>query len=111
MRRESCATDRRVTYAALTQLGLDRVLALDWDRMIPGHPYAGGRFGTKDDVRELKQYMTELSDAVKAAADQVKCFDTAMKEIKLPKYESMPGYANGLPFVARRYCGLWGRGT
>ena len=20
-------------------------------------------------------------------------------------------YANGLPFVARRYCALWGRGT
>lgn len=26
---------------------LDRVLALDWERMIPGHPYAGGRLGTK----------------------------------------------------------------
>jgi len=40
-----------------------------------------------------------------------KCWDEAEKEFKLPKYESMPGYANGLPFVARRYCGLWGRGT
>ena len=26
-------------------------------------------------------------------------------------YENWPGYADGLPFVARRYCGLWGRGT
>jgi glyoxylase-like metal-dependent hydrolase (beta-lactamase superfamily II) len=66
---------------------LNRVLDLDWDRMIPGHPYAGGRLGTKDDVRALKAYMTDLSDAVKAAADQGKCFDTAIKEIKLPKYE------------------------
>jgi len=41
----------------------DRVLALDWDRMIPGHPYAGGRLGTKDDVRAAKQYMVDLSDA------------------------------------------------
>jgi len=40
-----------------------------------------------------------------------KCWDEAEKEFKLPKYESMPGYANGLPFVARRYCALWGRGT
>lgn len=66
---------------------LDRVLALDWERMIPGHPYAVGRLGTKDDVRDLKQYMTDLSNAVKQAAEQGKCFDAAMKEIELPKYE------------------------
>ena len=29
---------------------LKRVLALNWDRMIPGYPYAGGRLGTKQDV-------------------------------------------------------------
>jgi hypothetical protein len=40
-----------------------------------------------------------------------KCWDEAEKDFKLPKYESMPGYANGLPMVARRYCALWGRGT
>jgi glyoxylase-like metal-dependent hydrolase (beta-lactamase superfamily II) len=71
---------------------LDRVLALDWDRMIPGHPYAGGRFGTKDDVQNLKQYMTDLSDAVKKAAGEGKCFDAAMKEIKLAKYEKWGNY-------------------
>ncbi len=27
---------------------LDRVLALDWERMIGGHPYPGGRYATKD---------------------------------------------------------------
>jgi hypothetical protein len=26
-----------------------------------------------------------------------KCWDEAEKDFKLPKYESMPGYANGLP--------------
>jgi len=31
--------------------------------------------------------------------------------MKLPKYESWPDYQNNLPFVWRRYCGLWGRGT
>jgi glyoxylase-like metal-dependent hydrolase (beta-lactamase superfamily II) len=89
---------------------LDRVLALDWDRMIPGHPYAGGRFGTKDDVRELKQYMTDLSDAVKTAANQGKCFDTAMKEIKLPKYEKWGNYEQYLPGNIERFCEYWGRG-
>src|SRR6478736_5113919 len=32
VRREACATDRRVTYAALTKPGLERVVSL-----IPGH--------------------------------------------------------------------------
>jgi len=89
---------------------LDRVLALDWDRMIPGHPYAGGRFGTKDDVRELKQYMMDLSDAVKVAANQGKCFDAAMKEIKLPKYEKWGNYEQFLPGNIERFCEYWGRG-
>jgi len=29
----------------------------------------------------------------------------------MPKYEKLPGYEVGLPMLARRYCGLWGRGT
>ena len=89
---------------------LDRVLALDWDRMIPGHPYAGGRLGTKEDVRNLKQYMTDLSDAVKAAANQGKCFDTAMKEVKLPKYEKWGNYEQFLPGNIERFCEYLGRG-
>ena len=89
---------------------LDRVLALDWDRMIPGHPYAGGRLGTKDDVRALRQYMTDLSDAVRVAANQGKCFDTAMKEIKLPKYEKWGNYDAFLAGNIERFCEYWGRG-
>ncbi|HET7340809.1 MAG TPA: MBL fold metallo-hydrolase [Methylomirabilota bacterium] len=89
---------------------LDRVLELDWDRMIPGHPYAGGRLGTKDDVRALRQYMTDLSDAVRAAANQGKCFDAAMKEIKLPKYASWGNYDAFLPGNIERFCEYWGRG-
>lgn len=88
----------------------DKVLKLDWDRMIPGHPYAGGRFGTKEDVRNAKQYMVDLSDAVKQAAEQGKCFDTAMKEIKLPKYEKWGNYEQFLPGNIERFCEYWGRG-
>jgi len=89
---------------------LKRVLALDWERMIPGHPYAGGRFGTKQDVQNLIQYTQDLSDAVKVAAEQGKCFDTAMKEIKLPKYEKWGGYDQYLAGNIERYCEYWGRG-
>ena len=89
---------------------LDRALAMDWDRMIPGHPYAGGRLGTKDDVRNLKQYMTDLSSAVKQAEEQGKCFDTAIKEIRLPKYEKWGSYDQYLPGNIERFCEYWGRG-
>jgi glyoxylase-like metal-dependent hydrolase (beta-lactamase superfamily II) len=89
---------------------LDRVLSLDWERMIFGHSYAGGRFGTKDDVRELKQYMVDLSNAVKVAASQGKCFDAAMQEVKLPKYEKWANYEKYLPGNIERFCEYWGRG-
>ena len=88
----------------------DRVLALNWERMIPGHPTADGRLGTKNDVRELKQYTTDLSNAVKEAASQGKCFDAAMKEIKLPKYEKWANYELYLPGNIERFCEYWGRG-
>jgi glyoxylase-like metal-dependent hydrolase (beta-lactamase superfamily II) len=89
---------------------LDRVLAMDWDRMIPGHPYAGGRLGTKDDVRNLKQYMTELGDAVRQAAEQGKCWDQAMKEVRLPKYEKWGSYDQYLSGNVERFCSYWARG-
>jgi len=89
---------------------LDRVLSLDWERMIFGHSYSGGRFGTKDDVRELKQYMVDLSNAVKVAASQGKCFDAAMQEVKLPKYEKWANYEKYLPGNIERFCEYWGRG-
>jgi hypothetical protein len=51
------------------------------------------------------------SAAVKEAAQAGKCWEAAEKEVKLPKYESWPGYEQNLQFVLRRYCALWGRGT
>lgn len=89
---------------------LEKVLALNWEKMLPGHPYAGGRWGTKDDVRNLLQYMNDLSAATKAAAEQGKCFDTAMKEVTLPKYEKWGNYAQFLPGNVERFCEYWGRG-
>ena len=85
---------------------LKRVLALDWERMIPGHPYAGGRLGTKQDVQDLIGYMQDLAAEVKKAAAEGKCIDTAMKEVKLPKYEKWGSYATFLPMNVERYCYL-----
>jgi glyoxylase-like metal-dependent hydrolase (beta-lactamase superfamily II) len=99
-------------YPLETEEFIKRVLAMDWERMIPGHPgQPGGRLGTKEDVRKQLAFLQDASEAVKVAAREGKCWDGVEKELKLPKYESWPGYANNLPFVLRRYCGLWGRGT
>ena len=89
---------------------LKKLAALDWDRMIPGHPYAGGRFGTKKDVLDHIAYLEDLSAETKKAAESGKCFDNAMKEVKLPKYEKWANYENGLAANVERYCYWWGRG-
>ena len=84
--------------------GIRRVLGLEWDRMIPGHPGPGGRLGTRDDVTNLLAYMQDLAAEVKKAADAGKCMDTAIREVKLPKYATLNNYENWLPMNVERYC-------
>jgi glyoxylase-like metal-dependent hydrolase (beta-lactamase superfamily II) len=89
---------------------LDRTVALGWDRMIGGHPFPGGRYATKDDVRAYKQYLLDLNEAVKAAAAAGKCWDAAMAEVRLPKYEKWGGYERFLPMNVEKFCNYYGRG-
>ena len=94
-----------------TEAFIKKVLTMDWERLIPGHPAPGDRLGTKQDAQDALALYQEASAVVKQLAQDGKCWDTVEKEFKLPKYESWPGYAAGMPFFARRYCALWGRGT
>jgi glyoxylase-like metal-dependent hydrolase (beta-lactamase superfamily II) len=99
-------------YPLEAESSMKRVLAMNWERLIPGHPgQPGDRLGTKKDVEDQIGFLRDASEAVKVAAREGKCWEPAEKEVKLPKYESWPGYENNLQFVVRRYCGLWGRGT
>jgi len=89
---------------------LKKLAALDWDRMIPGHPYAGGRLGTKQDVMDDIAYMNDVSAEAKKLADAGKCLnDAAMKDVKLPKWEKLGNYENGLYPNVVRWCYWWGR--
>jgi hypothetical protein len=90
-------------------ISIQKVLNLEWDRMIAGHPRQGG-IGTKEDVRNLGQYMTDLSAAVRQAAEEGKCIDKAMQEVKLPKYESWGRYKEFLPGNIERFCFYWRNG-
>ncbi|MGQ0653638.1 MAG: MBL fold metallo-hydrolase [Betaproteobacteria bacterium] len=99
-------------YPLEAEASIKRILKMDWERLIPGHPgQPDGRLGTKKDVEDQLALLQEASATMKKLGQDGKCWDAAEKEFALPRYESWPGYKNGLPFVARRYCGLWGRGT
>jgi glyoxylase-like metal-dependent hydrolase (beta-lactamase superfamily II) len=98
-------------YPLETETFIQKVIAMDWERMIPGHPGPGDRLGTKDDAKAVLTLMQEASAAIKTEAQAGKCWDAVEKDFQMPKYATLPGYQNGLGMVARRYCGLWGRGT
>jgi glyoxylase-like metal-dependent hydrolase (beta-lactamase superfamily II) len=99
------------SYPLEWEASLTKVLAMDWDRLIPGHPGPGGRLGTKKDVQDVLTMLQDMSAEVKEAALAGKCWEPAEREVKLQKYASWPGYEASLPMIVRRYCGLWGRGT
>jgi glyoxylase-like metal-dependent hydrolase (beta-lactamase superfamily II) len=99
-------------YPLETEDFIKKVIALDWDRLIPGHPgQPNDRLGTKKDAQDVLTLMQEASAEMKKLGQDGKCWEPAEKDFKLPKYASWPGYESGLPLVARRYCGVWGRGT
>jgi glyoxylase-like metal-dependent hydrolase (beta-lactamase superfamily II) len=90
---------------------IDRVLALDWTTLVPGHPGPGGRMGTKDDVRAVKEYMGDVSNAAKELAAKGQCLnDEAMRGVKLPKYDGWGAYGLFLFGNVERFCEYWGRG-
>ena len=97
-------------YPIEAEQAIKQILAMDWDRLIPGHPGAGGRLGTKKDVQDQLTFLQDASAAVRAEAREGRCWEPVETQLKLPKYASWPNYEANLPFVLRRYCGLWGRG-
>jgi glyoxylase-like metal-dependent hydrolase (beta-lactamase superfamily II) len=99
------------TYVPDIEEGLKKVIAMDWDKLIPGHPGPGGvQTGTKDDARNELAYLQDLSAAVKKAVDEGKSYADAQKEITLPKYESWPNYKPFLQMNIERYYDFWNRG-
>lgn len=66
---------------------------------------------TKKDVEDriaLPEYASQL---VREQARAGRCWRPAENALQLDRYKDMPNDANGRPYVVRRYCGLWGRGT
>src|SRR5262249_57289572 len=99
------------TYLPDIEGGLKKVIAMDWERLIPGHPGPDGRqIGSKEDARAALAYLQDLSAAVEKAADEHKCLAQAMREITLPKYEKWANYDAYLPMNIERYCDFYSLG-
>jgi glyoxylase-like metal-dependent hydrolase (beta-lactamase superfamily II) len=98
------------SYPGEWEASLTKTLALNWERMIPGHPGPGGRLGTKKDMEQQLAFMSDLSNEVKKASDAGKCFDPATKEVRLQQYSMLANYEQNIEWVIHRYCGYWGRG-
>lgn len=86
---------------------LKRVLALEWERLIPGHPGPGGRLGTRTDVQNHLAYMEELSAGVKQLADAGQCTEQGIRDFRLPKYATWQNYEQWLSMNVDRYCVFW----
>jgi glyoxylase-like metal-dependent hydrolase (beta-lactamase superfamily II) len=99
------------TYVPDIEEALKKVIAMDWETLIPGHPGPGGKqTGTKDNARDELAYLQDLSAAVKKAVSEGKSYADAQKEIKLEKYEKWPNYGPFLPMNIERYYDFWNRG-
>jgi glyoxylase-like metal-dependent hydrolase (beta-lactamase superfamily II) len=92
--------------------GIDRVLVLDWEKLIPGHvrTHNPQGWGTKDDVRLFRQYFSDLREAVRIAHLEGKCPTQATAEVKLPDYEHWFNYESTLPLNVERMCLFWRNG-
>jgi glyoxylase-like metal-dependent hydrolase (beta-lactamase superfamily II) len=95
-------------YIPELEESLKKLIAMDWERNIPGHPSA--RFGTKDDAKMHLEYLQDLSAAVKKAVSEGKNYDQAKESITLPKYESWPNYKPFIGMNIERYFDFWNRG-
>ncbi len=100
------------TYPLETERYIKRLLAMDWERLIPGHPgVPNGRLGTKQDAETMLKFYQTASAEGRRQGEAGRCWEPAEKDFKVEGFENYPNYAAAMPFIARRYCGLWGRGT
>ena len=71
---------------------LQRVEAMDFDVLVPGH----GPLGRKDHVRMFREYMEELRDEVLRHALEGKSVDEVKQLVKMPKYATWTNYEQWL---------------
>ena len=99
-------------YPLETEEFIKKVIAMDWERMIPGHPGPGDRLGTKKDAQDVLDADAGglRRDQDRGAGRQV--LGHGREGIQDAEVRDLAGLCRtACGMVARRYCGLWGRGT
>ena len=61
-------------------------------------------------MEEQLAFQTALAAETKKADEAGKCFDPAVKEVRLPQFANLRGYEQAIEWNVHRYCGYWGRG-
>ena len=72
---------------------LQRVELMDFDILAPGH----GRLGTKDHVRQFREYMRDLYRAVMKQVRAGTPLEEMQQTLRLPRYEEWFGYQSDNP--------------
>lgn len=72
---------------------LARVERMDFDILAPGH----GRLGTRDHVRQFREYMQDLHGAVLEQVRAGASLEEMQETIRLPKYKRWFGYQSDNP--------------
>ncbi|GKS57653.1 hydrolase glyoxylase [Nitrospira sp.] len=72
---------------------LKKIEALDFDTLVPGH----GKIGTKEHVRQFREYLQALRAAVQEQVRQGASLEDAKQHVQLPKYQQWTRYAEWFP--------------
>jgi glyoxylase-like metal-dependent hydrolase (beta-lactamase superfamily II) len=72
---------------------LKRVEQLDFETLVPGH----GKVGRKEHVRLFREYLEDLTAAVKESIHKGMTLEQARDTVRLPKYEQWQRYQEWFP--------------
>jgi glyoxylase-like metal-dependent hydrolase (beta-lactamase superfamily II) len=96
--------------AVPSRLAVNDSYPIEWEASLKKTLALSGRLGTRKDMEQQLAFMTDLSAEVKKASDAGKCFDPAVKDVRLPQYATLQGYEQNIEWNIHRWCGYWGRG-
>jgi glyoxylase-like metal-dependent hydrolase (beta-lactamase superfamily II) len=87
------------------------VMDLDWNIFVPGHAGVGGRWGAKDDLQRVRDYLVDLYAYTGQLAAQNKCNAESWKAAVPP--EKYKDYVQPQVYQdqVERYCLAWNQGA
>jgi glyoxylase-like metal-dependent hydrolase (beta-lactamase superfamily II) len=89
---------------------LDRVLSLDWESMVPGHPYAGGRLGTKGGPARPQAIHARSLGGDAQCRRPGSLLRRRHARGPATQVRAMGSYKEHFPMNVQRFCEYWGRG-